>query len=447
MIFECSNDILFSPDQRIVINTTKCSPKTYEKKIQYIISTLNLESYTKIEDELLDFNKTYPTSGGVILTNQCQLKCKYCYYESGEKDNTSLTKKNIDTIISYFIKNGKIRRLVSNSDFKIGIQLSGGGEPTCRWDLFKYFVDKFKSECTRHGFDYYIELSTNGILSDEQIDYIAENIDSITVSFDGLKEIQNEQRPFSSGSKNSFDIVQNTISQLDKKEGIKYAIRTTLLNKYVNRMQEIAEYIYTNFNNFNVWTVEEVNYIGRAKNDYKENRISYLNNYIKTKEWTLKNYRYKGRMLSDKLLTQPIRCYCSTSLGLNPWFDAYGDIVPCVENKKEKILYGKLINDQIKLFENSDEYHKKQRDIVRKNCSSCYAYLYCDGGCPINMYRNEDGTFLHIYGQDICNMIRLFWKTALNNLANGKRFLDIIPTEKIKLDYCEDIEIYRFDYL
>lgn len=63
------------------------------------------------------------------------------------------------------------------------------------------------------------------------------------------------------------------------------------------------------------------------------------------------------------------------------------------------------------------------------------------------MYRNEDGTFLHIYGQDICNMIRLFWKTALNNLANGKRFLDIIPTEKIKLDYCEDIEIYRFDYL
>ena len=64
----------------------------------------------------------------ILLSNSCNLGCKYCYAQF-ERENGFLSKNKIKNIIDYVLEVNK------HSTIPISISFLGGGEPTLNWDL------------------------------------------------------------------------------------------------------------------------------------------------------------------------------------------------------------------------------------------------------------------------------------------------------------------------
>ena len=88
----------------------------------------------------------------------------------------------------------------------------------------------------------YLELQTNGFFSEENARWIANNIDFVWVSFDGLPEFQDRNRPTVNG-KGSSDVVIRNIVLFSHSKDIDIGCRVTLTPVMVDRQLEIIDYL------------------------------------------------------------------------------------------------------------------------------------------------------------------------------------------------------------
>lgn len=146
-----------------------------------------------------------------IVTEDCQLRCKYCYLHG--KNN--LNRMSLDVAkagIDYFLKERDIF-------YEKSVILDFiGGEPFLEIDLIDKLSDYFKLklyELNHPWFENYrFSFSTNGIMyDDERVQkYIAKNKShlSIGITIDGTKNKHDAQRVFPDGS-GSYDMVVKQI--------------------------------------------------------------------------------------------------------------------------------------------------------------------------------------------------------------------------------------------
>lgn len=89
-----------------------------------------------------------------------------------------------------------------------------GGEPFLEFPLMKAVVEYAKERANDAGKNVDFNVVTNAtLLNDEMITFIKEQSISVMVSFDGLKEVQDSQRPFAHG-KGSYDSTLPKIKKL-----------------------------------------------------------------------------------------------------------------------------------------------------------------------------------------------------------------------------------------
>ena len=138
-----------------------------------------------------------------IVTEDCNLRCKYCYIchkKSGRVMSFSVAKKFIDYIFSDEFKreDGVILGFI-------------GGEPFLETELIDKIVDYFKMKSllsdSSWWWNYRISITTNGInyASNKVQNFIAKNKNklSITITIDGTKEKHDLHRVFESISWNN----------------------------------------------------------------------------------------------------------------------------------------------------------------------------------------------------------------------------------------------------
>ena len=146
----------------------------------------------------------------VCLTEDCNLKCKYCYMVN----KNSFKKMTIETArktIDFFLDR---RDLFSTKSVTWDII---GGEPLLEIDLLDQFTDYFKERAYRIGHpwfeSYRFSISSNGILygSKKVQDYIAKNRLhlSIGLSVDGNKIKHDLQRVWPNGKGSYDDVLKN----------------------------------------------------------------------------------------------------------------------------------------------------------------------------------------------------------------------------------------------
>lgn len=146
-----------------------------------------------------------------IVTEDCNLRCKYCYITHKAKGKTmplNTAKKFID----YILTTKDIRRCESVIlDFI-------GGEPLLEPELIEDICDYFKIRSYEEGCSWYwnyrISIGTNGInYNDEKVQrLIRKNKGKISVgiTLDGTKEKHDLQRVFPDGS-GSYDIIKKNL--------------------------------------------------------------------------------------------------------------------------------------------------------------------------------------------------------------------------------------------
>lgn len=169
--------------------------------------TKNLDEYRKkyqLEKEFIyDENiHSYPITLMLSLTNQCNLSCPYCFVD---QNNKTMAYSTAEQAIEW-LKGNYIHRGYDLNNHKMSINFFGG-EPLLYFDsLIKPLVEKYK-DIVSFG------ITTNGILLDEDIvDFFYENNIQPLLSFDGVEQVQNSQRP--GKNINSFEKVLRNIPYL-----------------------------------------------------------------------------------------------------------------------------------------------------------------------------------------------------------------------------------------
>lgn len=134
----------------------------------------------------------------IMLTEQCNLKCSYCYQTN--KKHSLLSNELAQKRIEY------LNNVISNDDVDfLSINLFGG-EPFLNWSVFEMFLDSFENRD-----NVLISTITNGVLLTDNIIKRLKNANNfeLEISMDGILE-SNRARKFLN-DKTTFYIVRDNI--------------------------------------------------------------------------------------------------------------------------------------------------------------------------------------------------------------------------------------------
>ena len=379
----------------------------------------NEKPLIEMHDNTHDFKpykQDFRTDVEISLTNDCNMLCKYCYCSSGGYKNQYLSKSNIETIIQQLYKNAELSKLSGQNETIVKVVVSGGGEPTLAWNQIKHLVNTLNKFKHSTNIDYNLHITTNGVFSDQKAHYLSENFHDIQISFDCAEDIQNVQRPMFDGSP-SYDYVKRTLDYFDENE-IAYRVNTVVSPEYYARLFDMVKGLLTAHKNIKEVHVAMCSFGGRATSilDIKKNAGTFINNYLKVKKYFA---NHKVQITCSSISLKPRPHYCEHILRTGSYIDANGYIVPCPQKIDIEtygignINYPKLYTVNEKAFYN--EWYKPMLAC----CNDCLAYYYCGGGCPVDMKRHPDGSYVKNESYILCSLKRNLFAGIIQQIVDG----------------------------
>lgn len=168
------------------------------------------------------------------LTQQCNLRCKYCIYsgeyfhERGHQD-IHMNEDMMDVIYNTYFSETHSPEYISFY----------GGEPLLRFDLIQYIIKKVKTG----GYDTNFAMTTNGLLleKDEILQFLMSNKVRLNISFDGVNHDLYRKLQNGDCTSNRILKVLEKINELSEKYFIEYiSLSITLTPPY--SLMENARY-------------------------------------------------------------------------------------------------------------------------------------------------------------------------------------------------------------
>jgi uncharacterized protein len=171
----------------------------------------------RIETRLSDWGGGAAKSVTFIVTEACQLRCRYCYF-TGKNTEHRMELPVAQRTIDYLLFE---TRLFPEHAVMLDFI---GGEPLLEIELIEKICDYFRIQAYDRGhrwFDAYrISITTNGLLyGDPRVQrFIRQNRDhlDITITLDGTQEKHDLQRRYPSGAGSYADVVANVPLWLDQ---------------------------------------------------------------------------------------------------------------------------------------------------------------------------------------------------------------------------------------
>lgn len=179
------------------------------------------------------FDSTYrPSTAVLLLTNRCNLRCTYCYANGGEGPVQDLSQEVARPVIDEVCRSATE---LGHPHFELTFH--GGGEPLQAWETLQATVAYARSQ----DLPCHVSMVSNGVCTSSQRGWLLDNLDSLSISFDGGPETQDRQRPFASG-RGSFRAVMRTIEALDG-ANFSYGIRLTATAPWRGQLAEDVRFI------------------------------------------------------------------------------------------------------------------------------------------------------------------------------------------------------------
>ena len=359
-----------------------------------------------------------------FLTTKCNLCCRYCY---NAKERNAISEQTIPLEIAmagidWYFENNESRH----------IRFYGPGEPTQEFEKMKAITSYAKSH-KNGGERVTAEIQTNGVFTKEIREWVLNNFNIVWMSFDGMRDIQDYNRPLNPlyktifENKSSGEVLEENVKWLISNKGnrnIMVGARVTITEKNVEKQKEMIEYFYSLGIRY-VWTNPLFYSVGkRPVCDDPEKMANYHFDMDKYISYYLEAYKYAKTMgmFWGSFLTinfdgeSPYHCRCCTPLEA-PHFTPDGYISACdmvvlgsEAYHMDKFIVGKWNSSQ-KCFELDKEKIKKLNERKSTNishCKSCPAMLHCGGYC-LGEIVNESG---RLDGQNLikCMAVRKLLK-------------------------------------
>lgn len=334
----------------------------------------------------------------VLLTEACNLRCKYCYCGE-ERGNRKINIKFVKKAIEDFKDSGN----------ELFIRYFGDGEPVLEFEMIKE-ITEFSRKLDSNA---YFELQTNGTFSEEKAKWIAENIDIVWISYDGTTKVNDFYRPNLSGNSMST-IVEKNIRYLNNKVK-ELGVRATIgrQNIYcqkdmIDKMKELGvKYIYSDL------MFADVN--NKLYYEQEIDPMEYAKEFLKAKKYADSQGIYYGSFFTVNF-DEDTDISCRACLPMpHLTIDGY---VSCCDmgygsDKLKELIYGKYIAE-----ENRIEYYPERISNIKKRtvdnlkeCKDCEIKYRCAGGC-IGEAINEKGTIYSIKEKN-CEAIKYLAQNLL----------------------------------
>ena len=398
---------------------------------------------SKLNSEDMEMSKIAINMLGIIPTYNCNLRCSYCGYSSKENDKNKLDINQVKLFVSDIIKKRTIKKLIYRTNEPLQVTITGGGEPTYDWELLQQTMEFLKNECAINNIPLFCQITTNGVLGEEKVEFLSKHFQHVMVSYDGLPDVQDNNRRSKYGDKTS-NMVENSIRQFVK-NNVPLTIRSTIWQKDYDKLSEMYQHIFSliPYESDAKWSIYPTLYEGRAVNRINEQEPNpyknFMSNYVKLCKDIIKEKGFCGlRKIEVPLFSnETYGIYCGAHMINHPWLIPDGSITTCIESKNNQTKIGEVGSNGI-------VYYKKYRDPLleitkqkQDECRDCIAYHFCRGGCPIWHLRTEN-----IRNEPLeCGLIKEYWLYVIRSAVKGEY---CFGWELKKLNTnCNDKQIFR----
>lgn len=327
------------------------------------------------------------------VSNDCNLRCKYCYASGGhyKNDRGLMTHKTAKNFVNFCIHEFK---QVHNIVFF-------GGEPFLNPSVIRDVCEMFVSNYEKGEIGYLPKFGaiTNGtIMSSQIMDIISRYFSFITISIDGPKDINDTNRVDISG-RGSFDRISKFIEQIHKIPNVSVQYEATFTKDHTR-----LGYSHDDIQHF---MKETFNLTGDVLDEYntEKNAIKTVTAQF-TAEDLLKGYYPEGFFsILRAITTKRAKTMCQL-YQRNFSVSIEGHIFPCHMNTgEENCDLGTITSNNV--FTSPNDFLRKHPGIMHgfKNneiCNKCWANNLC-GGCSRLWFYNEiDANYSLFPNRDIC---------------------------------------------
>lgn len=321
-----------------------------------------------------------PTSVTLFLTNDCTLRCRYCYADGGHNSNEmpfDMASAVVDEVVGNALNKGAEG---------ISVSFHGGGDVSAAWDLLVRVRNYMRRQTTRHSLKCHTSVGLNGILNDRQRQWIIRNIDGATVSVDGPPDIHDSQRPLAGGG-GSYRIVHDTLKAFDR-AGFPYAIRTTVTSLGVGRLEETAEHLCGQFGVRRI-KAEPMYPRGRAaRSDFSPpGEADFVEHFRRAKavaDAAGREFIYSGARMET--LTSVFCRAAGDSCAITPdgWVTSCYEVLSPDDPLASRFFYGRYDPKSRRITVDEERRRALFACSVhsRPECAKCFCKWHCAGDCP-----------------------------------------------------------------
>ena len=324
-----------------------------------------------------------PTEVTLFPTDGCNLRCRYCY--AGAAARRHLMPPEVGkAAIDYVVRNAKEQ---GASDFVVAFH--GNGEPFTAFPLVRELCQYACEAGEKNGLKPRLSAATNGVLNEEQLDWLLAWFDGVNISFDGLEELQNRERPMADGS-GSFPYVHRTLKRLNE-AGKQFGIRATLTADGVDRLPEIAAFVLENYPGCDPLHVEPAWEAGRGleTGERMPDPDRFIEKFLEAEELLSGKMRLVFSAARTDTLSPSFCGVCRDSFVVT----SEGIVTSCYEVCEERdprssrYLYGKYdVNKAAFVF---DEDRRADLHTLRVDrmpyCENCFCKYHCSGDCAAKL--------------------------------------------------------------
>lgn len=189
--------------------------------------------------DIVQKRETYENENTLVISLEtllaCNLSCPYCY-QKYYKSSQHVKQTDIDSLCQY------IYNVYYSHPYDTLILKVLGGEPSVKWDISEYIIDKLFDFCHKRGIILKLMIDTNGTNINNFIKL--RHYDSILFTIPlTFKDCHDRNRLYSSGRGTYDDIIQN-VNILDSQLNnctivLRYNIDDTNINKFEDFIHDI----------------------------------------------------------------------------------------------------------------------------------------------------------------------------------------------------------------
>lgn len=313
----------------------------------------------------------------LYITYDCNLRCKYCYYNDGNPHHGSkidMSEPVAEKAVDFLIKESGNKENLSINFF--------GGEPLLNFDLIREVVKYAKEKTAKAKKRINFSVTTNGTLLNESVvKYLVKNKIGVLISMDGHREIHDSARVFSNGRGSYNKVAANARRFLRKGSA---TVRATITHQNPRFMEAVNHLLGFGFGGVAATPASGTDGVWAIRgNDFKEIMEEYdraaeyfLEKIAKNEHFVFYNFLSP---LGDVYFTKRRRYYCGAALfylAVSP----EGNLYPC----HRFVGMDDFVVGNLSVGFDNDWREKFLENYVenKKECKECWARYLCGGGCP-----------------------------------------------------------------